>query len=89
MKKYDGIVPIILFPNTSTIEKENILKENPPNDRRKSKIARVRRSSRLFRQQSEPLSDQTNHLGTVFQDVEIQDKRKSRRSINFSNNENF
>ena len=65
--------------------KENITK----NDRRKSKIARVRRSSRLFRGDNptaaKPLQDQTNqHLGTVYQDIEIIDRRASRRSKMFS-----
>ena len=59
-------------------------KEIAKDDRRKSKITKVRRSSRLFRgQNSLPLmdvSDQSSNLGSVFQDVEVQEKKvKSRR----------
>jgi len=62
-------------------EKETAVRKN---DRRKSKITSVRRSSRLFRgQNSLPLTDvtdQSNNLGSVFQDVEVEEKStKSRR----------
>lgn len=58
-------------------------KENPPRckDRRKSKIATVRRSSRLFRGPvSGPLKDQSNNLGSMYQNVEIADRSRSRRA---------
>lgn len=59
----------------------NAIKENvQKGDRRKSKIATVRRSSRLFR--GEPLKDQSNNLGSVFQDVEITERKKTKRQSN-------
>ena len=59
-------------------------KEVAKNDRRKSKITKVRRSSRIFRgQNSLPLmdmADKSSNLGSVFQDVEVEEKpTKSRR----------
>ena len=63
--------------------KSNLGKENTKlisNDRRKSTISKVRRSSRFFRCPNLPLTDQTNTLGSVYQDVEIEDRRASRRS---------
>lgn len=57
-------------------------KENPPRckDRRKSKIATVRRSSRLFRGPAPgPLKDQSN-LGSMYQDVEIVDRSRCKKA---------
>jgi len=70
------------FKNSVKMEKNK--KEIAKDDRRKSKITKVRRSSRLFRgQNSLPLmdvSDQSSNLGSVFQDVEVKEKKvKSRR----------
>ena len=61
-------------------------KKRQQNDRRKSKITKVRRSSRLFRGQSND-TPSDNDLGSIFHDVEIPEKRRqSRRSRIFSNN---
>lgn len=67
-----------------TLKMEKTKKDIAKDDRRKSNITKVRRSSRLFRgQTSVPLmdiTDQSNNLGSVFQDVEVEEKStKSRR----------
>ena len=59
-------------------EKENVQKDN---DRRKSKITKVRRSSRLFRGQNPPsLTENTNNLGSSYHDMEIENKPCNRNS---------
>lgn len=65
------------------IKAKKVEKENAGhcNDRRKSKITKVRRSSRIFQvQNSLPLTDNSNSLGSIFQDVEIGEKPNVRRS---------
>ena len=62
-------------------DKENVTKNK---DRRKSKITKVRRSSRFFKGSSNTtnsvLSDETN-LGSIYQSVEISEKTVGRRSM--------
>ena len=67
-------------------DKENVAKSK---DRRKSKITKVRRSSRLFKGSSNTsstsssnsvLSDETN-LGSIYQSVEVTEKTVGRRSM--------
>jgi len=58
-------------------EKENVVRDN---DRRKSKITKVRRSSRLFRGQNQPPTDESSNLGTVYHDMEVETKTSNRNS---------
>ena len=54
-------------------------------NRRKSVLTKVRRSSRFFRGAGAgPLKNLTNNLGSVYQDVEIEERSSHRRSKLFS-----
>ena len=63
----------------ATQDKENVAKNK---DRRKSKITKVRRSSRLFKGTSSSSAEESNY-GSVYQSVEVTEKTVSggRRSI--------